>query len=146
MTITARLYGPMLTALWNAEFDYDTHAINATLHTSTYTPNQDTHDYFNDATNELGTAGGYTAGGLALASKTVTYTGGTNTHVLDAADLQWAAATLTFRTLVLHDRNAGTDATRPLIGYQQSDTDITATGGNLDVVWNAAGIVSIVVA
>lgn len=145
MAVTARLYGLLFTALWNAEIDWDTHAIHVTLHTSTYTPNQDTHDYFDDAVNELATAGGYTAGGAALASKTVTYTAGTNVHMLDAADVQWAASTLTWRTAVLHDRNAGTNATRPLIGYQQSDSDIVSTGGATDIVWNASGIVTITV-
>jgi hypothetical protein len=145
MTITGKLYGLVFTALWNKEIDYDSDTIAVTLHTSTYTPDQDAHDYFNDATNELGTASGYTAGGKNLASKTVTYTGGTNKHVLDAADLQWTSFSATFRTAVIHDHTPATDATRPLIGYQNSDADITGGGGNLDLVWNASGIVEITV-
>jgi hypothetical protein len=145
MTITARLYGLVFTALWNKEIDYDTDLIAVQLHNSTYTPDQDVHDYKNDLTNELATAGGYTAGGKDLASKTVTYTAGTNKHVLDAADLQWTSASFTARTAVILDRSPATDATRPLIGYQNSDVDITASGGNFDLVWNASGLVEITV-
>lgn len=39
-----------------------------TLHTSSYTPNYGTHDYQDDLTNELTTAGGYTVGGNTLTS------------------------------------------------------------------------------
>lgn len=49
--------------------DLDSDTIKMSLHTSTYSPNLATDDFFNDATNELGTAGGYTAGGATLANK-----------------------------------------------------------------------------
>jgi hypothetical protein len=59
---------------WNQEIKFTTDTMKATLHTSTYTPNQDTHAYVSDLSNELTTANGYTVGGLTLASCTVTYT------------------------------------------------------------------------
>ena len=53
--------------------DYLSDTIKRMLTTSTYTPNRDTHELKADVTNEVvGT--GYTAGGAALASKTITYT------------------------------------------------------------------------
>jgi hypothetical protein len=64
---------------FNKQIDFDTDTLVWTLHTSTYAPNQDTHAFVSDLTNELGAGGGYTAGtvsggGLAIASPTVTYT------------------------------------------------------------------------
>lgn len=145
MTISGKLYGKVFTQLWNKLIDYDSDTIAVTLHTVTYVPDQDVDDFFNDATNELATAGGYTSGGKNLASKTVTYTGGSNTHVLDAADLQWTGFSATFREAVISDTTPGTAATDPLIGYQLSSADIVGGGGNLDLAWNASGIVEITV-
>lgn len=145
-TFTGKLYGKMFTAAFNKEIDLDSDAIHATLHTSTYTPDQDADDYFNDATNELSTANGYTAGGQALASKTVTYTAGTNKWVFDAADVVWSSSTLTWRTAVLHDRATGADSTRPLILYQQGDADTISTNADTTLQWHASGIIEITVA
>jgi hypothetical protein len=64
---------------FNKQVDWDSDALVWTLHTSTYSPNQDTHAFVSDLTNELASGSGYTAGtasggGLAIASPTVTYT------------------------------------------------------------------------
>ena len=115
------------------------------LTTSTYVPNQDTHDYKDDVTNEV-TGTGYTATGEALTSKTVTYTAATNKHVLDAADVTWAASTITARIAVIYDSTPATDPTRPLMSYQDFISDQSSSGGDFTIQWNAAGIIEITVA
>lgn len=140
MAATGKLYGKVFTALWNKEIDFDTDVIKLMATTSTYTPDQDAHDYKDDVTNEI-TGTGYTATGATLSSKTVTYTGATNKHVLDGADVTWTTSTLTARHFVLYDSSPGSDATRPLIGYQSESGDVSTSGGTLSVVWAAAGIV-----
>lgn len=57
-------YAPVVTAAFNAELDTDVSAWTWTLHTSGMTPDRNLHDYVNDLTNELATAGGYTQGGV----------------------------------------------------------------------------------
>lgn len=52
-----------------ANIDLDTATIKMTLHAATYAPDLAANDFFNDATNELGTASGYTAGGVTLTTK-----------------------------------------------------------------------------
>jgi hypothetical protein len=148
MTITAKLYGLVFTALFNKEIDYDSDDIKIRVVTSAYTPDQDTHNYLNDVTNEVSASGSYATGtgNEALANKTVTYTGATNKLVLDADNVSFTAATITGRTVVIYDGTPATDATRPLIGYEQSDADITSTNGTWAIVWNASGIVEITVA
>lgn len=144
MAVTGKLYGKVFTALWNKEIDWDTDTIKVALTTATYTPDQDAHDYFNDVTNEV-SGTGYSAGGATLANKTVTYTGATNKFVLDADDAAWTTSTITARTAVVYDASPGSDATRPLICYQQSDADVSTTAGTFTVQWNASGIVEITV-
>jgi hypothetical protein len=145
VAVTAKLYGKLFTALWNKEVDYDTASIKVALTTSIYTPDQDVHDYFNDVTNEV-VGAGYSAGGVALGGKTVTYTAGTNKHTLDATDASWAAATITARTAVVYDAQTGVASTSPLICYQQETGDVVSSGGTFEVVWNASGIVEVTVA
>lgn len=117
--------------------------IKATLHTSTYTPNQSANETKSDATNELTTAGGYTAGGLTLASKTNTQSSLVTTF--DAADLSWPGLSVTFRYLVLWD-DTPTAPADPLIGWVDSGGDQTLAALDLAVPWNASGIYTFTVA
>jgi hypothetical protein len=71
--MAATVYGPSFQSLFNGEIDFDTDTIKAALATSAYTPDFGTHRYFSSVTNQV-TGTGYTAGGVALASKTVTFT------------------------------------------------------------------------
>jgi hypothetical protein len=125
---------------FDKEIDYLADNIAVTLHTSSYTPDQDAHDYAEDLSNELGTANGYTAGGQNLND----YTSGTNVNAFKAADVVWTASgTLTARTAVVSDITPGSAATNPLLTFHNSDADISAT----DAAWTfdvpAAGFASI---
>lgn len=145
MAVTAFLYGNFVKSLANKEIDLDTDVIKVMLCTSTYTPNQDTHQYKSSVTNEV-SGTGYTAGGATLASVTVTYTAGTNVFMFDAADTVWAASTITARYAVIYDSSPGTDATRPLIGYVDFGADVSSTGAAFTITWDAAGIFTVTVA
>lgn len=139
-TFTCKLYGQALLHLARKRMDLVSDTVKLTLHTSSYTPDQDAHDFANDLTNELGTAGGYTAGGATLANKTVTYDSATNTTIFDADDVSWTSSTLTWRTAVFSDTTPGTAATNPLISFAQGDADTVSTGGTTTVVMPATGI------
>lgn len=146
MAATGKLFGLVFSALWNKEIDFDTDTIKVAITTNSYVPDQDAHDYFNDVTNEVPGTGGYTSGGQALSSKTVTYTGATNKHVLDAVDSQWTSATIAnARNFIVYDATPGSDATRPLIGWENESADVSVSSGVLTVSWSASGIVEITV-
>ncbi|WP_280471022.1 hypothetical protein [Nocardia cyriacigeorgica] len=142
MAVTAKWYGLGLKAAFNKEIDWDSDTIKVMLCTSAYAPNQDTHAYKSDITNEV-TGTGYTAGGATLASCTSTYTAGTNTVTLDAADTSWANSTITARYAVVYDATPATDATRPVLGYVDFGQDVSTTAGTFSIVWDAAGILTI---
>ncbi len=88
------VYGLILKRQWDAtKTDWLTGVIQYSLHTATYTPNQDTDAFFSAVTNEVtGTA--YVANGVTLGTKTVTYDTATDEIRLDAADAVWTTATI----------------------------------------------------
>ena len=138
---TGKWYGQVLGAAFNKEVDLvgtpDT--LKIVLLTSAHTPDLDNHDFQNDLTNEVvGT--GYTAGGATLSGVTWTYTAGTNTWKLDAADVSWPASTITARYAVVVDTSPGTAATNRLICLIDFGADVVSSGGSFDIVFDTAGI------
>lgn len=146
MAVTAFLYGSFPAKLANKEIDWDTDTIKVALLTSAYTPAQDTHDYFDDVSASQVTGTGYTAGGATLASKSVTYTAGTNVTTFDAADVSWTSSTITARYAVIYVDTAGASSTDPLIGYIDFGADVSSSAGTFTITWDAAGIFTITVA
>lgn len=145
MTVTAKIFGLALQSLWNKEIDFDTDTTKVMLCTSAYVPNQDTHRYKSDITNEI-SGPGYTAGGAGLTNVTVSYNASTNTLTLDADDAQWTSATFTARYAVIYDASPAGDSTRPLLGYVDMGGDVSVVSGAFTVAWDPAGIFTFTVA
>lgn len=144
MAVTAFWYGKAFLAAFNKEIDFnEATKIKVALTTSTYTPNQDTHDYFDDVTNEVSSAG-YTAGGAELANGAVTYDAGTNVVKFDGDDVVWSAATITARYAVIY-YNTGTAGTSPLLAYVNFGADVTSTAGDFTITWHSDGIAKVTV-
>lgn len=145
MAVTAKLYGAGVAAFLDGRVDWDSDTVNVSLHTATYTPDQDADDFFNDATNEI-SGGGYPAGGVALAGKTRTYDAGTNAVKLDADDVSFTfTASKTFRYAVIRKARGGAASADELIAYVDFGTDQT-TDQTFVIAWHANGVVSAVVA
>ena len=141
---TAKLFGKFLMKALNKEIDFDSDTFMVLL--TPDTPDQDAWDYKDDVTGELGTANGYTAGGVTLGSITIGYTDGTNIIKLNGAAVQWPAATFgPFRYAIIYDDTPATAATKPLVGYVDYGSAVTALGGAVDLVWDASGIATITV-
>jgi hypothetical protein len=120
-------YGLGLSKFFNKEIDFDTDVLKVMLTTATYTPNNDTHAYKSDVTNEV-TGTGYTAGGATVTGSISVDT--TNNRIrLIITDPSWPTSTITARTAVLYDSSPATDATRPLIAYLPFGSDVVSTGG-----------------
>jgi hypothetical protein len=127
------------------QMDYLSDAMRWTLHTATYAPNIDTNEAFADATNELTTASGYTANGIAAATKTVSYnaTGNITTFDMDDTTITWTASggTLTFQYLVLHDDTVSVGPPiKPLIGYIDCGAQAITTGNTFGLTTGANGL------
>lgn len=137
---SSKAYGNLALALWSKKVDFANDDIRVMLVTSSYTPNQDTHDYLDDVQAYEATGTGYTANGQALASKTLTYDAANNVLVLDAADVTWAASTVTARYAVIFDNTGASAAAKPLIAYVDLLSDQASNNGNFVIEWDASGI------
>jgi len=116
--------------------------IKVALVTSSYTVNQETHDYFDDITNEVvGT--GYSAGGATLGSKTNTMS--TRVTTFDAANTSWTSSTVTARGAVVYYAS-GAAGTSLLICHIDFDVDKTTDNGTLELQYNASGIFTLTTA
>jgi hypothetical protein len=144
--MASKLYGQFLSQALNKEIDWDTDTIKVALLTNAYTPNQDTHNYYDDVSGNEVSGTGYTGGGVTLTNKTNTYNGASNVIVLDADDVTWSSSTITARYAVVYDASPATNATKPLIGYVEFGSDQSSSNGNFTITWDATGIVRITVA
>lgn len=129
MAVTTYWFAIAFISAFDKEIDFLADAIVAQLHLNAYTPNQDTHDYQNDLTNEVANANGYTTGGDTPGTPVNTNT--LNVVKIDTADPLWTAtgAGFTARRLVLLDTTPGTGATNPLLLWSDFGQDETASGG-----------------
>jgi len=143
MAISNKFYGLGVSHIANGAVDWDTDTIKASLHTVTYTPNQDTHDFFDDVTNEL-SGGGYAQ--IALTTKTRTYDAATNEVRLDADDIVFATFTGTFRYLVFRKARGGAASADEIIGYVDFGADETVTAGTFTAQLDATGAYKFTVA
>jgi hypothetical protein len=132
----------------NKEIDFITDDIAAVLSTVTYAPNQDTHDFGDDITNQLSTANGYTAEDFTGTGKLLAGKGHSNTlnvSNLDADNLVWTAtgAGFTARILTLCDVATNVNTTSPLllwVDFGQNETP--SGGGTLTIDWSGSDIVA----
>jgi hypothetical protein len=143
MAITVALYGltqeKVIEQVGN-DVNLLTGTVKLSLHTSTYSPDRDAHDFANDLSNELGSGNGYTTGGETLGSKTITYDTASDQVRFDAADVSWTfTASKTWRYGVGYIDTAGASSTDPLYFLLTWDSDQTvSTAYTLN--WDAAGI------
>lgn len=117
------------------------------LLTSTYTPSNGTsgHSVYADLTNELSTAFGYTAGGVTLATVTITASG--DGWKLTTGDAVWTASggnIPAWRYGVLYVSGALWGKTSPLLGYfigdsTPADVPATSDGNPLTIECHASG-------
>lgn len=144
MSITASgWYGPTVEKFFNAT-SLPTNGLESETATScllvndSYTPNFDTHDFYNDITNEV-SGTGYSAGGATLTSTELTISSGT--LVYDAADVSWTTSTISnAMAAVIKFSRGGASSADELILLSDFVTAVSTTAGTLLVAWAAGGI------
>lgn len=147
MAVTSFWFGKALEGQFGTtsarRVDWATDTIKVALTTSTYTPNQDTHDFFDDVTNEV-SGTGYTSGGATLGTKSVAYDATTNTVALKAATTSWSSASFTARYAVIY-KDTGTASTSPVLGYVNFGADQTVSSATFSIAWDSTdGVLKLV--
>lgn len=135
------IYNSFKAKIMDGSIDLNTDTIKVALVTSSYTPDQDTHDFFDDVTNEV-VGDGYTAGGATLANCAVTADNTDNEGVFDADDVTWSSSTITARGAVVY-KSTGVASTSPLICYIDFGEDKVSSSGNFVLSFNAEGILNL---
>lgn len=141
-TIASLVYNSFKEEALKGTIDLSADTIKMALLTSSYTPDQDAHDFYDDVSaNEVAASGSYSAGGATLAV-TVSQDNTDNEGVFDATDVSFTSATITARYAVIY-KSTGTAGTSPLICLIDFGTDQISTAGTFTVTFAAEGIMNL---
>ncbi|MGA5053108.1 hypothetical protein ACPCAK_19180 [Streptomyces cellulosae] len=102
----------MFAKAFNGQISFTSDTIKIALVGSGYSPNRNTQGAWSTVSSYEISSSGYTAGGIALTGKTVTYASWK--MKLDADDVTWPGLTADVRYAVVYDDTA---SGKPLIGY-----------------------------
>ncbi|MCK4500303.1 hypothetical protein KAU11_07385, partial [Candidatus Babeliales bacterium] len=133
-------YNNYYTELAEGGIDYTTDTIKMALMTTSYTQNIDTHSFFSDLTGEA-SGTGYTTGGQAVGSITVTQDDTNDRAVIDFADEVFSTVTVTDVDSYVLYKDTGVAATSPLIARIEFTEGAQSTvGGDFTVIPSATGV------
>lgn len=142
MAVTMTFYNSYMLKLVNGGgIDLDTDDVFVSLHTSSYTPNRDSHDFFDDATNEV-SGGTYVSGGYQL-TVTATQDNDNNKAVVDASDVELTSATVPTCRYAVIRKKLSTAGTSPLICYIDFGEDKAVTSGTFTLGFNVGGLFTV---
>ena len=125
--------------------DFVADTLKVILLASTYTPDIDTHEYYDDVSaHELATAHGYTVGGATVSGKSVTKDTANDKGVFDCTDPTWTADATGFicRYAILY-KDTGVAGTSPLIAYWDFGGDQNPVSIAFTLIVNAAGLLNV---
>lgn len=121
------IYNRMLELWARGSIDFDTDTFRRSLHTSGYTENKDTHDFFDDVTNEV-SGTGYTAGG-AVTTVTVTLDTANDRLDITFGTTTWPSSTITARKSVTRKARGGAASADELILVNDFGSDVVSSAG-----------------
>lgn len=117
-----------------------TDTIKLALLKSTYTPDLDNHKFFSDVSAQESSGAGYTTGGIAATSKTLTQDSVNHRGVFDCDDAQWASSTIADARYLLVYKSTGTAGTSPLMALIDLGGTKSTSGDTFYVQFAATGV------
>lgn len=134
----ANIFGGVLSGSAR-QSNYLANTMKVALLTSSYAPLVDSHETWAGVSGNEVTGTGYTAGGLTLTGKALTFQSGTRLTILDCDDLVWTSSTITAHYAVLYN---DTPTDKPLFGYLDLLTDQVSSGGTFRINTNPYGLLT----
>ncbi len=121
------IFNRMLELWARGNIDFDTDTFRRSLHTGSYSENKDTHDFFDDVTNEV-TGTGYTAGG-AITSVTVSLDTANDRLDIIFGQTTWPTSTITARKSVIRKARGGAASADEIIYVNHFAADVVTSAG-----------------
>lgn len=118
-----------------------TDTIKMDLASSSWTPDIDADEFYDDVDNEVAASGTYSAGGATLTTSLST-DDTDDEGVFDATDVSFTSATITARYARIY-KSTGTASTSPLVLYIDFGSNQTSTAGTFAVTFAAEGILNL---
>jgi hypothetical protein len=127
------LYTTAISRSFTGAIDYDTDTFKAMLLTSGYTPSKN-HVFRSDLGANESSGAGYTAGGITLATPTVTIN--TTTHEVTVgfgSTVTFPTVTVTARYLAIYKSRGGAATADELVGVVDLGSSLSSTAANFQV-------------
>lgn len=118
-----------------------TDTIKLSLHSSSFTPDADADEFFDDVDNEVSASGTYSAGGATLTTS-ISTDDTDDEGVFDATDISFTSATISARYAVVY-KSTGTASTSPLVLVIDFGSTQTSTAGTFAITFAAEGILNL---
>lgn len=136
-------YNPAKVSFAKGEIAWVSDTVHAVLLTSSYTPNQDTDQYWSDISTYEFSGGSYPAGGVALTNKAVTQDSTNDRAVLDSDDVQFTGVTGSFRYIGLVHWTGTASTSRLIRLIDPEGATVTLTAGTYDMTVPVGGWISL---
>lgn len=117
-----------------------TDTIKCALLTSSYSPDIDNNKFFSDVNANESSGTNYTAGGMTMASITITEDDVNNYGVFGAANVSWPTSTIANARYAVIYKSTGSASTSPLMCVIDFGSTQSSSGSTFTIQWNASGI------
>lgn len=140
--MASAIYNNYKESMLNGGIDLENDTIKVALCTSSYTPDIDADEFYDDIDNEVANGSGYTTGGETISNPAVTQDDVNDQAVFTADATTWTSSTITARYAVIY-KDTGTASTSPLIGYIDFAEDKSSVSGDFTINWDEDGILTV---
>lgn len=135
----ATVYTAAKKSLLDGAFDLANDTIKLALVGSGYTPDADTHDFWDDVSGEEASGTGYTAGGQTVTSIATSLDAVNHRGVADAPDVTWVGLDVGTPGYAVLYQDSGDPSTSRLILFWELGAT-ASNGGDYTIRFNAAGV------